>query len=340
MKYWFDITNTPHVHIAMALKNSLENDYSEFIFTVRDFSEIIPLISQGINGYPLKVIGSYAGKNKIKKAIIVLNRFVKIFKSVIDYDVSISMGSESAIWTSYIKNKPSVAFGDNDTAKQWTYGLFVDYAFFPNAIPLHLLEKQGLKNKLYLYNGFKEDIYISEYVPDKNFHKTIPFDSYILIRPENLNANYVNSNAGSITNVLLEKLSNTGYKIVFLPRYKNDREYAAGIKNIFIPEHPINGLDACYNAKAVLTGAGTLAREAACLGVPAISFYAGKQLLAVDKKMINDGWMYHSRDPEQIVSQIGNMKKRSVSTDRSKEVKYEVISKLKTVIEELLNSKK
>ena len=41
---------------------------------------------------------------------------------------------------------------------------------------------------------------------------------------------------------------------------------------IFVPEGPLNGLDVCYS-DAVLTGAGTFAREAAILGTPAISFF-------------------------------------------------------------------
>jgi uncharacterized protein len=337
MKYWFDITNTPHVHIVYALKNSLQDNKSEFIFTARDFSEVVPLMSEMFNDYSVGVIGSYAGKNKIKKVYYVLERLLKVSKISMDYDVSISMGSEVAIWTSYLKRKPSIAFGDNDTAKQWTYGYIVDYAFFPNAIPRYALEKQGLKNKLYLYNGYKEDIYISGFIPDNQFRELMPYDDYVLIRPENIQANYINNRTESITKWLLYNLSKRGYNILFLPRYSEDIEYAVGIKNVFIPDHPINGLDACYNATAVLTGAGTLAREAACLGIPAISFYAGKKLLAVDKKMIRDGWIYHSRDPACIVSKIEKMKRRNVSTNRSKQVKYEVISKLRRVIEKLLN---
>ena len=64
--------------------------------------------------------------------------------------------------------------------------------------------------------------------------------------------------------------------------------------NIFIPVKPMNGLDLCYHAEAVLTGSGTLAREAACLGVPAVSFYPSS-LLAVDKSLIDKGWVFHSR---------------------------------------------
>ena len=85
----------------------------------------------------------------------------------------------------------------------------------------------------------------------------------------------------------------------------------------------------------VITGAGTLAREAACLGVPAISFYAGKKLLSVDRQMINDGWMFFSRDPEKIIDYIKTKKRRNTSLERSKLVKKEILNKLKEVIANL-----
>jgi len=166
--------------------------------------------------------------------------------------------------------------------------------------------KQGfLENKLYQYNGFKEDIYIADYQPDYRFLSEMPFDNYVLVRPENIQANYIrNGNVKSIAPELLKLLTQKGYNILYLPRYTFDREYAAGLKNIHIPPAPINGLDACYFADAVLTGAGTFAREAACLGVLAVFFYAGKELLTVDQAMTKKGWKFFSRDPEKIVNYL------------------------------------
>ena len=126
-----------------------------------------------------------------------------------------------------------------------------------------------------------------------------------------------------------------GFNILYLPRYKIDNLYFSPKNNVYVPPQPLNGLDICYYSTAVLTGAGTFAREAACLGVPAVSFYAGETLLAVDKKMIKDGWMFFSRDSEKILDYIQNKKRRNVSLERSKQVKKEVIDKLKQVIENL-----
>ena len=56
-----------------------------------------------------------------------------------------------------------------------------------------------------------------------------------------------------------------------------------------------------------MTGAGTLAREASVLGKPAFSFYSGSKLLAVDRKLIDEGKMIFSRDPKYLCSIVANI---------------------------------
>ena len=331
-KIWLDILNVPQVHFLLGISNLLDNDIYKKIYSARNFSETEKLLEQQI-GNNFISFGTHKGKNKVKKAIGTLQRFIHIYKNNIEFDVSISCGSENAIWTAALKKKKSIAFGDNDTAQQWTYGYFVDYAFFPNAISRKLLEKQGLKNKLYLYDGYKEDIYLANYIPRKYFLNSLPFDNYVIVRPENLEARYIrNGNVVTITPTLLKLLTNMGHNVLYLPRYEIDKAYAKEIKNIYMPKEPINGIDASYFADAVLTGAGTFAREAACLGVPAVSFFAGKQLLAVDRKMIQEKKIFFSRDPHEIVEKLKKLKKHEPDLTRSKKVQEEVIAKLKEVI--------
>jgi predicted glycosyltransferase len=332
MKIWFDITNTPQVHFLLGVKSMLEQN-NNFIFSAREFSETAKLLEKNIN-HPFVTIGGHYGKSYVKKVLGLFYRFLKVYQQKIDFDISISNGSENAIWTAKLRGKKSIAFGDNDTARQWTYGYFVDFAFFPNAISRELLNKQGLKDsKLFLYDGYKEDIYLANYKPDKDFLNQLPFDKYVVVRPENIMANYIrNGEVQSITPDLLKNLNKAGINILYLPRYDFDKDYAKELKNIYIPNTPINGLDAAFYSDAVLTGAGTFAREAACLGVPSVSFFAGKNLLAVDKKMITDKQMYFSRDPKEIVKYTVNSHKSEPNRSRSIAVYQQVKEKLEEVI--------
>ncbi|MDY0222709.1 MAG: DUF354 domain-containing protein [Desulfobacterium sp.] len=332
-KIWFDITNTPHVHFQLALYRGLKKDAYTFEFTAREFSETTRLLKAHL-GSSFKILGGHHGKNYFGKITGLAIRAMSVYQQSPEFDVSISNGSESAIWTSWLKRKRAIAFGDNDQARQWTYSRFVDYCFFPSAINKTILINQGIKkNKLYQYNGYKEDIYIADYQPDQQFLSELPFNNYVLVRPENIQANYIrNGNVRSIAPELLRLLTGKGYNVLYLPRYAFDRNYAEGLKNVHIPSAPVNGLDACYFADAVLTGAGTFAREAACLGVPAVSFYAGRELLMVDQSMIEKGWTFFSRNPEEIVNHLPQTRRRAIGIERCKAVKSEVLNKLKNVI--------
>lgn len=332
-KVWFDITNTPQVHFLMAIRSMLEGSEYSFEYSARDFSETVKMLKTRLNE-PFITIGGHVGGRKSKKAIGLVFRFINSIVKIPEFDISISCGSECAIWLAWLRRKMSIAFGDNDTAKQWTYARFCNYAFFPNAIPEDILLRQWFtRKKLYLYDGFKEDIYLAGYKPDQEFISKLPFEEYVVVRPENVQANYLGSGTHTITPELLKALNNKGINVLYLPRYTFDREYAAGMKNVFVPDEPINGLDACYHANAVLTGAGTFAREAACLGVPSVSFFAGFRLLAVDRKMVEMGWMFHSRDVQKIVGFLGEIKKKEANLERCKNVYNEVRSAILQRIE-------
>ena len=120
--------------------------------------------------------------------------------------------------------------------------------------------------------------------------------------------------------------------ILFLPRYEEEKKYAKGYSNIFIPNGPLNGLDVCFYTKAMLTGAGTFASEAALLGTPAVSFFPGKEFLTVDKIMQEKGWEFKSKDPNQIYNYVISTKKVSLQ-NRSKLVQQEVL----TIIQNIVN---
>ena len=329
MKLWFDITNTPQVHFLLSVLNGLtEQGKHEMMITTRDFSETVKFLGKKTK-LPFDVIGGHHGKNRFNKALGLIRRSRELNRKAGDFDVSLSCGSEGAIWNTWLKRKRSIAFGDNDLARQWTYGYFVDFAMFPEAIPAQILRRQGLnKSKLYQYHGYKEHVYLADYKPDESFMQTLPFNDYVVVRPENIQANYVNGEtSGSITPALLKMLSGKGVNILYLPRYEFDRNYAKGIPNIFMPAEPINGLDACYYSMGVFTGAGTFAREAACLGVPSFSFFAGEKLLAVDKDLISQAKMYFSRNPYILLERFIKTEKKPADLEKAIEVKKEVISK-------------
>jgi predicted glycosyltransferase len=212
---------------------------------------------------------------------------------------------------------------------------YVNYLLVPKVISKEILINDNMREDgIYHYDGFKEDIYIADYKPDENFLQSLPFNDFVTIRAEALQSIYVKENSSSIVPQIFKELSKNNINILFLPRYESDKDYAKGFSNVFMPSEPLNGLDVCYYSKAMLTGSGTFAREAALIGKPAISFYPGDELLAVDRELIRRGWMMHSRDPKEIVEYVMEAKNRKTDYTRSKKVKKEVIEIINEIIKE------
>lgn len=323
---WFDFSNPPHVNLFKPLlAHFSENEYHTFS-TAREFVETIGLLKK--YNIAFNTYGKHGGGNRLKKAYNLINRNLLLLRKIPDFDLSVSSSFE-APQVAWLKGRKSVVFDDNEIAPNWLYAKFATKVFYPSVIPKEGWNKVGIKDyKLQPYNGFKEDIYIADYTPDSTFLDQLPFANYVVVRPENILAAYVPKGRKSIVPQLVESLINQGMNVLYLPRYDFDRDYISNHPNIFIPEKPLNGLDVCYYADAVLTGAGTFAREAACLGVPSVSFFAGDDLLTVDKSMIQEKKMFFSRDTDEIIKHLLTTSKKQPDFKRSKAVKKEVIEKL------------
>lgn len=342
---WFDITNVPHVNFLLPIIRKFESEF-DIIYSLRDFAETKSLFEKRIGKEYIEV-GQHKGGNKLRKILGVVERIFLLNKQIPRFDVKISCGGDASSIIAKLRGKMSITFDDNEKAPNWRYAPFSDLAFWPKVVPQQKLRKQFFKKNLYQYNGYKEDFYLANYEPNPGFLEQLPFKHYVVVRPENIKANYVEGRQ-SIVPELLKELDAAGYNILFLPRYESDRDYAQGIQNIYIPKEAVNGLDACYYADAILTGAGTMAREAACLGVPSVSFFAGAHLLAVDQSMVDVGKMFYSRDVQQIMQFLNNSR-HSFFTERGggiaglercKQVQQEILDVLDKKIREYLSKQK
>lgn len=89
--------------------------------------------------------------------------------------------------------------------------------------------------------------------------------------------------------------------IIFLPRISSQGEAARalGYSNIWVPEKALDGPNLLYAADAVISGGGTINREAAVLGTPAYTVFKGKSG-AVDKYLIRKGLLTQISDHDNI----------------------------------------
>ena len=332
MRIWIDITNTPHVNVLIPVIRHLEAS-NELIITARDFSETVPLLQKN-NIFPI-IIGEYKGKNKLRKLWGLFQRTAILLFKLPQFDLAFSLGGNYTSAISFLRGRRSIVFSDNDISFKLFSYLFGSYFIFPFYFKYQKVQKKYhiRSSRIKTFNGFKEDIYLASYIPDPFFLDKLPFKEFITIRPENLKASYVPSDSKTIVPELFDCFADEN--ILFLPRYEEEKEYAKGRKNVWFPEGPLNGLDVCYYSKAVLTGAGTFAREAALLGVPAVSFFPSEVFLSVDEVMQRMGIEFKSRDCKEIYVYIKNSKRNNLSLERSKKVQKDVLSIIDNIIDDI-----
>jgi len=80
--------------------------------------------------------------------------------------------------------------------------------------------------------------------------------------------------------------------MVVLPRYQSQEQVIkrkwpelCANRKIIIPDHVLNGLDLMWFSDLVISGGGTMNREAAALGVPVYSIFKG-EIGAVDQYLV------------------------------------------------------
>jgi hypothetical protein len=149
------------------------------------------------------------------------------------------------------------------------------------------------------YPGLKEDVYVPRFQPDASVLETLGISNaglIVTLRPPATEAHYHNPEAEELFAETLRLLAETpSTRAVALPRNAKQgaelRKQWAGLiasGSLIIPEHPVDGLNLIWFSDLVVSGGGTMNREAAALGVPVYSVFRGK-IGAVDKYLADTG---------------------------------------------------
>lgn len=308
---WIDLDNSPHVPFFKPLINGLQSEGYTIRVSARNYSQTVELAQ--LNGLDFDVIGKHFGKNKFIKIIGLIYRALQLFPFILKKrpTIAISHGSRSQMLAAYFFKIPVVVFLDYEFVQTIP---FVKPAamFFPNIISKERLSK--FRFKVLTYPGIKEDIYVPSFKPDENIKKHLHFRDdivTIIIRPPAYQAHYHNPESDLLFNEVMKYISESNnVKGIILPRdnqqkvriensYKN--QFASG--KFIIPSDVIDGLNLMWYSDLVISGGGTMNREAAALGVPVYSIFRGK-IGDVDKHLSQNGRLTLVESVEDVRNKI------------------------------------
>ena len=159
------------------------------------------------------------------------------------------------------------------------------------------------------YDGLKEDVYLADFTPDPQFAETLrklgiaSEDVLIVARPPAHEALYHRFENELFDELLAHLSTKAKAKIILLPRTEAQRnEYEKrNLANLIMPREVLDGANLIATADLVVSAGGTMNREAAALGVPAASIYAGKWA-AIDEELMREGRLRKIASREDVES--------------------------------------
>lgn len=328
MRIWIDLANSPHVPFFRALVDRFNVTNHEVVLTARDFAETVALANAA--HLDPTVIGGHGGGKLSGKAGNLVQRGLALARWARGkkFDIALSHNSYSQILAARALSLPAITLMDyeHQPANHLAFR-FASRIIVPRAFPAEALHRFGAaEEKIRTYDGTKEDVYLAGFHPDPVFNNTLAAlgvrdtDILIVVRPPASEALY-HRFENELFDALLNRLENTpGVKVIFLPRAETQRSQA---RRFIVPPRPLDGPNLIAHSDLVISAGGTMNREAAALGIPAASIYAG-EWAAVDEQLVSEGRLRRLNSLEDV-GDLPIQKKTAAAPRRSHHVAGEVM---------------
>ena len=334
MRLWIDLANSPHVPFFVGLLPEFTRRGHSVAFTVRDFAQTVALAQQA--GLDYKLIGGHGGASLWGKAQHIAGRAFALARWARGrkFDLAVSHNSYAQTAAARLCGVRAVTLMayEHQTANHLAFRL-AHKVIVPRAFPDSALRKYGATpSKVARYDGLKEDVYLSDFTPDAAFRTELQHlgihEAHILIvvRPPADEALY-HRFENELFDALLARLARRGdVRAVILPRSATQRaRYGAQRNaNFILPEQPLHGANLIAHSDLVISAGGTMNREAAALGVPAATIYAGRWA-ALDEWLVQENRLIRLATRADLDA-LPLRKKDAASARHAHQVREEIIS--------------
>jgi uncharacterized protein len=317
-KIWIDLDNSPHVPLFRPIIRELEERGQPCLLTARDCFQVRPLLD--LFNLKAKIVGRHYGKNKVMKVIGVAVRAMQLLPIALQEKpaIALSHGSRAQLVAARLLAVPTVLMADYEHVS-WLPGFSPDWFLIPDVIPI--VGKGPCTKGVLKYRGIKEDAYVPDFTPDCSIfsHLGINNESILVtIRPPATEAHYHNPESEGLLDEVIGHLGkHAAVQMVVLPRNEKQAQIIArawpelqASGRLLFPKQAVDGLNLVWFSDLVVSGGGTMNREAAALGVPVYSIFCGK-LGAVDQYLCEKGRLQFLKTPSDILTLAPKKRKRA-----------------------------
>lgn len=315
MRLLVDLTNSPHVPFFAPLVRELERRGHEVVLTARHFAQTVQLAR--LHGLDATVIGEHGGTGRAGKARAALgrtwalDRFVgRAMRAGGGFDIALSHGSTDLPVVAWRRGVPHVTVFDYEWAGT-QHRLNCRFSWrvaVPESIPIDRLDPYGAVGRIVSYPGLKEEYYLDAAALDPGGVRAglgIADDAVLVVlRPPAEMALYHRGIANDAFGMVLERVRRSdGCVAVVLPRTDSQRDAlgrdVGGDPSVVLPREAVDGASLVAAADVVVSAGGTMNREAAALGVPVYTVFAGR-MGGVDEQLVRAGRLAMLEDPEDV----------------------------------------
>jgi predicted glycosyltransferase len=334
MRIWIDLANSPHVPFFRALIPEFIARGHQVEITARDFAQTVELALNA--GMMPHVIGGHGGGSITGKAGNLIGRAGALRKWARDRgcDLALSHNSYAQIAAAAALGVKAVTLMDyeHQPANHLAFRL-ASRVIVPRSFPAAELKRFGASTrKVRRYAGTKEDVYLADFVSDPEFANVLlrlgvkPNDVLVVARPPAREALYHRFENELFDELLVSMSTRNEVKIILVPRSESQRADYETRKwsNLIIPPDALDGANLIAAADLVISAGGTMNREAAALGVPAVSIYAGKWA-AIDQELVEEGRLQRI-DSRKEIEVLAVRKKPQRNPRDARAVRAEVVN--------------
>jgi predicted glycosyltransferase len=310
-KIWIDLDNTPHIPFFKPIIRELEQRGFRVVLTARDAYQVCELADA--SGLRYLKVGRHFGKNKLHKVWGFLLRALQLAAFALREKpvLAISHGSRSQALACNLLRIPSIVIIDYEHGKGIP-SAHPTWLIVPTAFPD--IVRHIRPERIRRYAGIKEDVYAPEFKPDPSIFGQLGLketDLIVTVRPPADEAHYHNPEGETLLEDFMKRICDTeGVKAIVLPRNKRQEThirtaYPHWFKDskVIIPTTVVDGLNLLWSSDLVVSGGGTMNREAAALGVPVYSIFRGKTA-AVDVRLQEEGRLVLIENTDQVKHKI------------------------------------
>jgi predicted glycosyltransferase len=230
-------------------------------------------------------IGRHFGKNRLMKGLGLAVRAMELAPLVLRERpaLAVSHGARSQVLLGNCARIPSLLIDDYEFSE---YPAFMrpTRLLVPEVIPSDSLSLPS--SMVEHYPGIKEDVYCWKLRPDPDALRALGIaesDLVVTVRPPATEAHYHNPESERLFEAFMERACRlANCRIVLLPR---NQKQGTAIRSrwprwfdngrTIIPGAVLDGLNLIWHSDLVVSGGGTMNREAAALGVPVYSIFRG-----------------------------------------------------------------